>query len=368
MGRGWTKFAVLASACVLIGAGQPSPRTAESLVVGPGPASKVTRTELAPGVYQFQVDVDGYVTELNSLAVVTSEGVVVFDTTTRPANARAIIAQIRALTPLPVRYVINSHWHPDHWTGNRAYADAFPNAQFIASTATRNAMLAISPAWQRSLPKSIQGYMERLRTELAPPVDAKSMTPAEIDSLAAEIRQARDTVDDILSTPKVFPTMVYSGSMTFWLGGREFMLKEVTGDAFGETILSLPKERIVATADLINGPIPYTGPAPAAHAQAIREMLSLDPQIIVPGHGPAARDHAYALAEAALLEDIAQQTRAASATKPTIEQVQAVIDLSRHRATFAHGDPDLERRFDTFAKSVATPAFREVHEGREYHD
>jgi glyoxylase-like metal-dependent hydrolase (beta-lactamase superfamily II) len=90
---------------------------------------------------------DSYVRQLNSVAVVTDSDVLVFDTDTRPSSARLILAEIRKLTDKPVRYVVNSHWHPDHWSGNEVYADAFPGLEIIATRYTRDVMQNVAAAW-----------------------------------------------------------------------------------------------------------------------------------------------------------------------------------------------------------------------------
>src|SRR4051812_25798484 len=93
----------------------------------------VTTAQIAKGVYQFTVAADGYVEQLNSVAVETDRDVVLFDTTTRPSTARIILSEIRKLTGKPVRYVANSHWHPDHWSGNEVFAEANPELEIIAT-------------------------------------------------------------------------------------------------------------------------------------------------------------------------------------------------------------------------------------------
>ncbi|PYR34552.1 MAG: hypothetical protein DMF93_23275, partial [Acidobacteria bacterium] len=100
------------------------------------------RTELAPGIFLFttpsygDVGLDG-----NSIAVTSRDGVLVFDTNGTPAAAAAILGQIRALTDRPVRWIVNSHWHWDHWYGTETYVDAFPNAGVIAHEKTRALMM-----------------------------------------------------------------------------------------------------------------------------------------------------------------------------------------------------------------------------------
>src|SRR5690606_24625951 len=60
----------------------------------------------------------------NAGFVVTDEGVVVFDALGTPALGAELLAQIRRITPLPVRRVIVSHYHADHFYGLQAFKEA----------------------------------------------------------------------------------------------------------------------------------------------------------------------------------------------------------------------------------------------------
>src|SRR5687768_15288835 len=77
---------------------------------------QVETTKLADGVYHIRSGADGYVASMNMVVVVNDRDVLLFDTSTRPSTARAALAEIRKITDKPVRFVVNSHWHPDHWS------------------------------------------------------------------------------------------------------------------------------------------------------------------------------------------------------------------------------------------------------------
>src|SRR4051812_28713323 len=89
-----------------------------------GAGRDIRRFDIAPGVYQFMTMRDSYVRQLNSVVIITDQDVLVFDTNTRPSSAALILKEIRKLTDKPVRYVVNSHGHPDHWSGTSVYDDA----------------------------------------------------------------------------------------------------------------------------------------------------------------------------------------------------------------------------------------------------
>ena len=80
---------------------------------------RVTVANVAAGVYLFTTVPYGDVGfGGNSVAIITDDGVVMFDTSGTPSSGEAIHAEVRKLTDKPVIYVINSHWHWDHWGGN----------------------------------------------------------------------------------------------------------------------------------------------------------------------------------------------------------------------------------------------------------
>ena len=93
---------------------------------------------IADGIFLFiSPDQDPLEVNGNSIVVVNEHDVLVFDTNVLPSSARAVLAEIRKITDKPVRYVVNSHWHPDHWDGNEVYAKEFPDLEIIASSETR---------------------------------------------------------------------------------------------------------------------------------------------------------------------------------------------------------------------------------------
>ena len=46
-----------------------------------------------------------------------------------------------------MRYVVNSHWHPDHWSGNEVFAREYPGVEFVASDETLRLMRNTANAW-----------------------------------------------------------------------------------------------------------------------------------------------------------------------------------------------------------------------------
>jgi len=94
----------------------------------------------ADGVYFAQARPQTVI-NCNAAIFVRSKDVVVVDAHSKPSAAAALIAQIkREVTPKPVRYVINSHFHWDHTQGNHAYRATGEKIDFIATSATKQLM------------------------------------------------------------------------------------------------------------------------------------------------------------------------------------------------------------------------------------
>jgi glyoxylase-like metal-dependent hydrolase (beta-lactamase superfamily II) len=329
---------------------------------------EIRRTDLAPGVHQFTVASDGYVEQLNSIAIVTDEDVLVFDTTTRPSTAKTILAEIRKLTSKPIRFVVNSHWHPDHWSGNEVFAAANPDLEIIATEKERDLMLNTAAFWSPYLTKALADEEKAVAEQTASGKGpaGETLTLELSQQIQRELQQVRDMVGEQFEVKRTYPTLTFSDRMTLRHGGREFQFISVTGDAAGTTVLYLPKERIMLTGDAVSYPLPYYTPPLSEHAKSLRQLAALNPAIVVPGHGPAFHDTAYMLLEAELFEDVLRQTRTAlRGGAVTIEDVQAKVDLTAFRDRFADGDATVASEFPAFTKGMVRKAYIELRDSKE---
>ncbi len=336
--------------------------------VGPSDGKDIRRTEIAPGIWQFTTWRDAYVRELNTVVIVNDADVLVFDTQTRPSCARAIIAQIKQLTPKPVRYVVNSHWHPDHWSGNEAFREAWPGLDIIATRKADEVMHAVAPAWPNQFPAQLEAAQDGLAKEIAAGKqdDGTPLTPALRAEDEDDVRNLETFTHEMLTLHRVFPTVTYAGTMTLEHGGRTFRFLDVMGDAEGTTVLWLPKDKVLVTGDAVSYPIPYSSRFTSRHLATLRELAQLDPAVIVPGHGPAFRDHGYLELEADLLQAIVDGVHAELAKGVlALADVQAVVTAETLRESFTHGDPDLDQRFHDRVKAFVKFAVAEARDGVE---
>jgi len=218
-------------------------------------ASSARAQDLGPHVRKIKEGI--YVQsarEVNSTSsiILTQEGVVIVDTGQTAIDAREVMEAVRKLTPLPVRLVINTEVHPDHTTGNFVFS---PPALVI----------------------NHEGASEAMR---------KAYDPERANALAKESPEMRDAVQGYRL---VTPHIEYHDKTTVHVGERTFELLHFTNvHSEADTAVWLPNERVlfaasVAIPNSINNLRPFVS-IPDILA-AIRTMKSLNPEVVVPGHG-----------------------------------------------------------------------------------
>lgn len=329
----------------------------------------VEKTQIADGIYQFSTAPDGYVPNGNSIVIVNENDVLVFDTFTRPSTARTVLAEIRKITDKPVRYVVNSHHHPDHWSGNEVYAEAFPGLEIIASEESRNYMLNIANAWPAVFTQNLRNDQSEVEKEIATgkQSDGSALTGEERRKDEDALRREKEFVAEALKVKRTYPTLTYNDHLTLHHGGREFRFMNVVGDANGTTVLYLPQEKILITGDVVSYPVPYFTPPLSQHARSLRKLAQLDFDVLIPGHGPAWHDKDFLNLEAELFESIVRQVdQAVKKGLVTVEEIQKTVDVEPLRVKFTHDDKDLNGKFHRYVNRMIENASREARDGRRF--
>jgi glyoxylase-like metal-dependent hydrolase (beta-lactamase superfamily II) len=218
---------------------------------------RIQPEQVAPGVWLVQGESAlGSTANRNFISnaafVVTSGGVVVVDALGSPALARELLEAIARTTPQPVRQLIVTHYHADHVYGLQVFRE-----RGIPITAHRSGQ-----AYLHSETAKLR--LEASREELAPWVDDKT-----------ELVAADRWLD---------------GPARFVLGGVEFVLQPA-GPAHTpeDLVVALPGLRVLIAGDLVfRGRIPFVGQADSGRwIEALDRLIALEPELIVPGHGPA---------------------------------------------------------------------------------
>jgi glyoxylase-like metal-dependent hydrolase (beta-lactamase superfamily II) len=303
-------------------------------------------TKLAEGVYSIaHKDVSDDWPQGNTVVVVGDQCVLVVDACLLPSSAREDVAEIRRITSKPVRYLVNTHWHIDHNGGNSAYTDAFPDVAIVAHAETRRIMNGVNPVvaagWvdpKGALAKQISDLEQSLATGNGE--DGKPLSAEARAALPERIAARKRQVEEYRTFAYRPPTVVFDRELSVDLGNREVQVLHLgRGNTPGDAVVYLPKERILATGDLLVRPVPYMrGSYPSEWRRTLRAMAELDAEVIVPGHGEVLRDKQYLNDVIALLESVIRQVEAIAPTVRNVEDVH--VDIESFRKRMAGDDPE----------------------------
>jgi cyclase len=319
--------------------------------------------KVADGVYAFITPEErtGFQSG-NSIAIIGDDGVLVFDTGNIPGSTRRQIAEIRKLTNKPVRYVVNSHWHPDHNLGNSEYRAAFPGVTIIGTTATRQGILERVPTYLGQM-KSFAptDSIMRLRLSTGRMRDSSKM-PDDVRLVWGLVtRDYADFMPEVLTTKPSAPDLIYDDSLTVMLGNRRVkVVSPGRGNTAGDTYIYLPDERVLLTGDLVTLPCPF--PSTSFFSDWIRdldELEALHASVIVPGHGDVQHDYAYIDMVRELLAFTRDRTRDAVLRGVPLDTLQKQIDFAPFIKRFSGGDVV---KTDAFKSFYPYPAVQRAYE------
>jgi glyoxylase-like metal-dependent hydrolase (beta-lactamase superfamily II) len=285
---------------------------------------RVSFDELGPGLYAYTAEGDP-----NSGVIVGPDGVVVVDAQATPIMAADVQARVAAVTPLPVKQVVLSHYHAVRVLG----ASGYPAHSVICSEATRALIV------------------ER---------GAQDMD-SEIGRFPRLFR-GRESIPGL-----TWPTQTFERRMTLWLGAREAQVIHIgRSHTAGDTVVWLPKERVLFAGDTVEfGATPYCGDAHFADWPAtLAAIRALGPEKLVPGRGAALltkNDVAEALHQTeSYTSDLFALARTGAAKGWTLknlydEAMGALRPKYGHWVIFEHCMPfNVSRAFDE-AKGLAHP-------------
>lgn len=321
--------------------------------------------KLADGVYAIvRHDPESFANNANSLVVIGDSGVLVVDAQfTRRATLQTLDA-VRHLTPKPVRYVVNTHWHDDHAGGNQVYRDSFPNVEFVAQTNTRADLATIGAENRKGTWNGAAPFAARLRRLLAQGLggDSTPTTPRERAALENAVTIIDQYIADAPGFRETLPTRTFDRSLTIQLGNRVVELRWF-GEAStrGDAVAYLPAERVAAVGDLLGDPVPFAFNAHVGGWISVLDSLrALGTKALLPGHGPVFRGNARLDSTRAMLTRVRDETLAAAREGLPIDQIRRRVTLRDYRDAIAGSDKWLNVAFASFflAPSV-TAAYEE---------
>ena len=327
---------------------------------------KVASQKVAEGVYLFTTTPYGDVgLSGNSVVILSDEGVLVFDANGTPETAATVLAEIRKLTDKPVRYLVNSHWHWDHWGGNQVYQAAFPGLQIITHEKTRELMLTVEPRWndkglKEDLPQFLDGFEKQVAAAKAKNAPAERIKAAE-ERLAAD----RNFLVQKQSLHKTYPNVTFSDAMTLILGGREIQVLHAQAITTGDTYIYLPREKVLVTGDILLSPYPFAigGTYPAEWLKTLQKFAAWEPAVIIPGHGDAETNNNFLRGNIELFQDVMQRVKDSKTKGLALEQTAETLAKQSSELAAKLGINDAETASDFkayFLDVFVKRAYREL--------
>jgi len=251
----------------------------------------------------------------NAGFVVTPAGVVVFDTLGSPSLAQAMVQAIRSVTQQPIKRVIVSHYHADHYYGIQVFKDL--GAEIWAHEGGRGVVGSEAARLRFEQRKETLGRWISDRTQRFPE-----------------------------------PDLWLAGDTDFELGGLHFRLRHVgPAHADEDLVMFVQEDSTLYAGDLVfKGRVPFVGDADSRRwLAALDKLIAFQPRVLVPGHGDASRTPMQDLTLTRdYLRFLREQMGKAVADLVPFEEAYDKVDWSRYAAMPAFVEANRRNAYNTY--------------------
>lgn len=190
----------------------------------------------------------------NTGVVLTKSGVVIIDSGGSYAIGRLIVQKVKQLTDKPILAVFNSHVHGDHWLGNSAIRESYPEARFYAHKKAIKRLQSGDAVIWRDIINQMVGDISSGPTDVLPDEALEGGDVLNIDDLVLNVHHTGHAHTD------------------------------------SDIMIESPRNRLLFTGDiveygrLVSSDVPQDFDA-KGQIEAIKYILTLPVDVFVPGHG-----------------------------------------------------------------------------------
>jgi glyoxylase-like metal-dependent hydrolase (beta-lactamase superfamily II) len=260
---------------------------------------------------------------------------------------------------------VSSHWHPDHNLGNAEYAAAFPNAIFIATSATRTGILERMAGYRGDMQSfATTDSLMRVRLSSGKMRDGSPM-PANLRTMWTIITaDYKDFLPEVLSTKPLAPTFTFDDSLTIHLGKRAVRIIARRANTEGDAYVYVPDAKVLLTGDLVTVPCPFPSSSYFTDwISALDALEAMSASVIVPGHGDVMHDYRYIDLVREILVFTRQSARDAVRKGIPLDTLQKKIDFSEFKKRFGGDDVVRLASLDNF---YIQPAVQRAYEEAKF--
>lgn len=234
--------------------------------------------------------------DLNIGAVIGDDGVLVVDTRESPHLGRVILEELSTVTSLPVRWVVNTHWHWDHVFGNQVFAGAEIWGHELCL-----------PAMQEHGETMKQNAVEWVGEERA---------------------------DELAAVELVPPTNTFSERASLQIGRDVELSYHGLAHTDADIVVRVPDASVAFYGDLIEEGAPpnFGDSSPVAWPVTLRRAIAEPVEVYVPGHGDVV-DQGYVEKQIEELDEVARLA---------VEFTRGEIDLESGMSSGPYPDKTME--------------------------
>jgi glyoxylase-like metal-dependent hydrolase (beta-lactamase superfamily II) len=295
---------------------------------------------MADGVYAA-IAKPAYKVNCNAAIIILGDGVLVVDTHSKPSAARALIEQIKKLTPKPVKFVVNTHFHWDHYQGNEAYPSSWPaGIEIISSEATRQNIERIGVPRIKNEIVTMPQEIANLKKDLEKATGAEQRKTIEDN-----IRQAETYFSELKLIQVTLPTMTFDRSLILRRGSRTVEILWLgRAHTDGDVFVFLPNEKVLVTGDALHGWTPFMGDSyPYEWIKTLDAAEKLDFNLVLGGHGDVMHGKLRFELWKQYFQDLMDRTAAAYAEGATLDQAQKSVSEFLTRKYADRFDPNFPK-------------------------
>src|SRR5258706_583644 len=282
-----------------------------------------------------------YKVNCNAVIILLDDGVLVVDTHSKPSAARALIEQIKKLTPKPVKYIVNTHFHWDHYQGNEAYPSSWPaGVEIISSEATRANIQQLGIPRIKNEIVTMPQEIANLKNDLE-----KTSAAEQKDAIQANLRQAEAYFAELQSMQVTLPTMTFDHSLILHRGSRTVEILWLgRAHTHGDVFVFLPNEKFIATGDALHGWTPFMGDSyPYDWIQTLDAAEKLDFDSVLGGHGDVMHGKQKFDLWKQYFQDLMDRTAAVYAEGASLEEAKKSVADFLTKKYAAQFDPNFPK-------------------------